>query len=132
MSLKCVSESTYCMRESAAKLAAPCVIFLLHFPTLSFRLSRFMLSQPFLELSLAFLAFVVGENIRENAPGKVFDLVLRNTGIVDELLFAAQAGCSLQFDMKFLRCSYAWVDDLYSRQGSFLKMENAGACQAAA
>lgn len=62
----------------------------------------------------------------------MFDLVLRNTGIVDELLFAAQAGCSLQFNMKFLRCGCVWVDNLYLRYASLLKMENAGACQAAA
>ena len=108
------------------------MIFLLHFPSLSFRLSRFVLSLPFPELSLAFFAFIVGEDIGEDAPGDVLDFVLRNTGIVDELLLAAQAGCSLRFDMKFLRCSCGWTDDLYWRHGSFPKMENAGACQAAA
>ena len=113
-------------------MAAPRAVDLLRFPFLSFRLSRSTLSLPFPELSLAFFTFVVGEDIGENAPGDVLDFVLRNTGIVDELLFTAQAGCSLRFDMKFLRCSYAWADDLYSRQGSLLKMENAGACQAAA
>ena len=91
-----------------------------------------MLSLPFPELPLTFFAFVVGENVGEDAPGDVLDLVLRNAGIVDELLSAAQAGCSLRFDMKFLRCSCGWTDDLYWRHGSFPKMENAGACQAAA
>ncbi len=62
---------------------------------------RFTLSLPFPEFPLAFCAFIVGENIREDAPGNVFDLVLRNTGIVDELLLAAQAGYSLRFNMKF-------------------------------
>ena len=85
---------------------------LLTFPYLSFRLFRFTLSQPFPELPLAFFAFVVGEDVRENAPGDVFDFVLRNTGIVDELLLAAKAGCSLRFDMKFLRCSCGWADNL--------------------
>ena len=93
------------MRKGAAKLAAPCAVTCLLFPFLSFRLSRFTLSQPFLELPLTFFAFVVGENVGEDAPGDVLDFVLRNTGIVDELLLAAQAGCSLRFDMKFLRCS---------------------------
>ena len=120
------------MRKSAAKLVAPFPVTCLLFPFLSFRLFRFTLSLPFPELPLAFFAFVVGENVREDAPSDVFDLVLRNTGIVDELLFAAQAGCSLRFDMKFLRCSCGWADDLYCRQDSLLKMENAGACQAAA
>ena len=71
-----------------------------------------MLSLPFPELPLTFFAFVVGENVGEDAPGDVFDFVLRNTGIVDELFPAAQAGCSLRFDMKFLRCSCGWADGL--------------------
>ena len=75
--------------------------YLLAFPFLSFRLFCFTLSQPFLELPLAFFTFVVGEDVWEDAPGDVFDFVLRNTGIVDELLLAAQAGYSLRFDMKF-------------------------------
>ena len=76
--------------------------YLLAFPCLSFRLSRFTLSQPLLELSLTFFTFVVGENVGEDAPGDVLDFVLRNTGIVDWLFSAAQADCSLRFDMKFL------------------------------
>ena len=86
-----------------SRFATVPVYQLLAFPCLSFRLSRFTLSQPLPELPLAFFAFVVGEDVRENAPGDVLDFVLRNTGIVDELLFAAQAGCSLRVDMKFLR-----------------------------
>ena len=86
--------------------------YLLAFPYLSFRLFRFTLNQPLPELPLAFFAFVVGENVGEDAPGNVLDFVLRNTGIVDELLFAAQAGCSLRFDMKFLRYSCGRADDL--------------------
>ena len=120
------------MRKGAAKLAAPRATCLLLFPFLSFRLFRFTLSLPFPELLLAFPTFVVGKDVGEDAPGNAFDLVLRNTGIVDELFLAAQAGCSLRSDMKFLRCSCARMDDLYLRQGSFLKTENADACQAAA
>ena len=86
--------------------------YLLAFPCLSFRLSRFTLSQPFPELPLSFFAFVVGEDVRQDTPGDVLDFVLRNAGIVDELFPAAQAGCSLRFDMKFLRCSCGWADDL--------------------
>ena len=86
--------------------------YLLAFPFLSFRLSRFTLSQPLPKLPLTFFAFVVGEDVRQDTPGDVFDFVLRNTGIVDELLLAAQAGCSLRFDMKFLRCSCGRADDL--------------------
>ena len=75
--------------------------YLLAFPLLSFRLSCFTLSLPFPELPLTFFAFVVGEDVGEDAPGDVLDFVLRNTGIVDELLLAAQAGWSLRFDIKF-------------------------------
>ena len=104
---------------------------LLTFPYLSFRLFRFTLNQPLPELPLAFFAFVVGEDVRENAPGDVLDFVLRNTGIVDELLLAAQAGCSLRFDMKFLRYSCGWADDLLLTAWlPSQETENAGACQA--
>lgn len=129
---KCGSGGTGHIRKGAVKLTAPCLVTCLLFPSLSFRLFCFTLSLPFPELPLAFCAFVVGENVREDAPGNVFNLVLRNTGIDDELLFAAQAGCSLRFDMKFLRCGCMWVDDLYLRQGLLLKTENADACQATA
>ena len=100
------------MRKGAAKLTAPCSVTFLLSPFLSFRLSRFTLSQPLPELPLTFFAFVVGEDVRENAPGDVLDFVLRNTGIVDELLLAAQAGCSLRFDMKLLKCSCGRADNL--------------------
>ena len=95
--------------------------YLLAFPYLSFRLFRFTLSQPLPELPLAFFTFVVGENVGEDAPGDVLDFVLRNTGIVDEFLFAAQVGCSLWFDMKFLRGSCGRADDLLLMACSFLK-----------
>ena len=95
--------------------------FVFRSPYLSFRLFRFTQSQPLPELPLAFFAFVVGEYVRENAPGDVLDFVLRNTGIVDELLLAAQAGCSLRFDMKFLRGSCGRADDLLLMACSFLK-----------
>ena len=85
---------------------------LLAFPCLSLRLFRFALSQPLPELPLAFFAFVVGEDVGEDAPGNVLDFVLRNTGMLHELLFAAQAGCSLRFDMKLLRFSCGRADDL--------------------
>ena len=84
----------------------------LTFPFLSFRLFRFTLSLPLPELPLTFFAFVVGEDVRQDAPGDVFDFVLRNTGIVDELFLAAQAGYSLRFDMKLLRCTCGRADDL--------------------
>ena len=95
--------------------------YLLTFPYLSFRLFRLTLSQPLPELPLTFFTFVVGEDVRENTPGDVLDFVLRNTGIVDELLLAAQAGYSLRFDIKFLSCSFGFADDLCWRHGSLLK-----------
>ena len=105
--------------------------YLLAFPYLSFRLFRFALSQPFPELPLAFFAFVVGEDVGEDTPGDVLDFVLRNTGIVDWLFPAAQAGCSLRFGMKFLRCSCGWTDNLLLTAWLLSQeTENAGACQA--
>ena len=74
--------------------------YLLAFPYLSFRCFRFTLSQSLPELPLTFFTFVVGENVREDTPGDVFDLVLRDTGMLHELFSAAQAGYSLRFDMK--------------------------------
>ena len=119
---KCVSFRAICIRKGAAKLAAPCAVtYLLTFPYLSFRLFRLTLSQPLPELPLTFFAFVVGEDVGEDAPGDVLDFVLRNTGIVDELFPAAQAGYSLRFDMKFLSCSFGFADDLCWRHGSLLK-----------
>lgn len=105
---KCVSGGACHTRKGAAKLTAPCLVTCLRFPFLSFRLFRFTLSLPFPELPLAFCAFIVGEDVWENTPGNVFNLMLRNTGIVDELLLVVQAGCSLRFDMKFLRCGCGW------------------------
>ena len=104
---KCLLHEKRC-RQAGGTLCG----YLLAFPCLSFRLSRFTLSQPLPELPLTFFTFVVGEDVGENAPGDVLDFMLRNTGIVDELLFAAQAGCSLRFDMKLLRCSCSLVDNL--------------------
>ena len=105
--------------------------YLLAFPYLSFRLFRFTQSQPFSELPLTFFAFVIGEDVGEDTPGDVLDFVLRNTGIVDWLFPAAQAGCSLRFGMKFLRCSCGWTDNLLLTAWLLSQeTENAGACQA--
>lgn len=129
--LKCVSGGACCMRKGAAKLTAPCSVNYLLFPLLSFRLSCFTLSLPFPELPLAFFAFVIGEDVGEDTPGDVLDFVLRNTGIVDWLFPAAQAGCSLRFGMKFLRCSCGWTDNLLLTAWLLSQeTENAGACQA--
>lgn len=104
---KCLLHGERC-RQAGGTLCG----YLLAFPYPSFRLSRLTLNQPLPELPLAFFTFVVGENVGEDAPGDVLNFVLRNTGIVDELLLAAQAGCSLRFDMKLLRCSCSRVDNL--------------------
>ena len=86
--------------------------YLLAFPYLSFRLSRFTPSQPFPELPLTFFTFVVGEDVGEDTPGDMLDFVLRNTGMLHELFLAAQAGYSLRIVMKFLWCSCGRADDL--------------------
>lgn len=108
----------YLLHEKRCRQAGSTLCgYLLAFPYLSFRLHCLTLSQPFPELPLSFFAFVVGEDVRKDATGNVLDFVLRNTGIVDELLLAAQAGCSLRFDIKFLRCSCGWADDLLRMTG---------------
>ena len=104
---KCLLHEKRC-RQAGGTLCS----YLLAFPCLSFRLSRFTLSQPLPELPLAFFAFVVGKDVRQDAPGDVLDFVPWNTGIVDWLFLAAQAGCSLRFDMKFLWCSSGWAGNL--------------------
>ena len=104
---KCLLHEKRCRQASGTLCGC-----LLAFPYLSFRLFRFTLSQPLPELPLTFFTFVVGEDVGENTPSDVLDFVLRNTGIIYELLLAAQAGCSLRFDMKFLRYSYGRADDL--------------------
>ena len=104
---KCLLQEKRC-RQAGGTLSG----YLFAFPCLSFRCFRFTLSQPLLEFPLSFFAFVVGEDVRQDAPGDVLDFVLRYAGIVDELFPAAQAGCSLRFDMKFLRCCCGWTDGL--------------------
>ena len=104
---KCLLHEKRC-RQAGGTLRG----YLLAFPCLSFRLFRFMMSKPFPELPLTFFAFVGGEDVGEDTPVDVLDFVLRNTGIVDWLFPAAQAGCSLRFDMKFLRCSCGRADNL--------------------
>ena len=71
------------------------------FTILSFRLFRFLHCFPFLELPLAFLGFVVGDNIGKYAPGDWFNDVLRNTGIVHGFLFAAHKFWSLRVVLNF-------------------------------
>ena len=45
---------------------------------------------PFPKFPLSFLALVEGDNVGKDATGDMLNLVLRNTGIVDELLPASQ------------------------------------------
>lgn len=91
---------THCSNEKRChKTGGTLFGYLLTF-SLSFRLSRFTLSQPLLELPLTFFSFVIVENVRQDATGNVLDFVLWNTGIVDKFLFAAQVGCSLRFDIE--------------------------------
>ena len=51
---------------------------------------RFTSGLPFPKLPLTFLALIKGDNVRQNAPGNVLDLMLRNAGIVDEFLSTSQ------------------------------------------
>ena len=70
-------------------MAAPRYI-LGFFTFLSFRLFCVALCFPFVELPLAFLGFIISDNVGKNAPGDGFNDVLRNTGIVHGFLFAGQ------------------------------------------
>ena len=70
-------------------VAAPRFILGL-FTFLSFRLFCVTLCFPFSELPLAFLGFVVCDDVGKNAPGDCFNSVWRNTGIVHGFLFAGQ------------------------------------------
>ena len=48
------------------------------------------LGLPRCKLPLAFLALIEREDVRQEAPGELFDLVLRDVGVVYELLPTTQ------------------------------------------
>ena len=54
-------------------------------------LSLFPLRFPFGELPLTLCAVVVGENVRQDTPRNLFNFVLRDVGVVDELLSSPQS-----------------------------------------
>ena len=54
------------------------------------RLSLFPLRFPFGKLPPAFLAVIVGENVRQNTPRNLLNFVLRDVGVVDELFSSPQ------------------------------------------
>ena len=70
------------------QLATPCQFTF--FTVISFRLFCFTMSHPFLELPLSFLALIEWDNVGEDTPGDVLDLVLRNAGIVDVILLRTE------------------------------------------
>ena len=53
-------------------------------------LSLFPLRFPFGKLPLALLAVIVGENVRQDTPRNLLNFVLRDVGVVDELLSSPQ------------------------------------------
>ena len=55
-----------------------------------FFLQRLLLAFPLGKLPLTFLALIESDNVGQDATGNVLDLMLRNAGIVDELLPASQ------------------------------------------
>ena len=131
-------------------MAAPRFILGL-FTFLSFRLFCVTLCFPFSELPLAFLGFVICNDIGKNAPGDCFNSVWRNTGIVHGFLFATHKFLIPPGSIKFSR--YSWIyaygrgfmADLLSDVGLFdtgtgyavlpgknLRNENADTCQAIA
>ena len=62
----------------------------------------FSLLLPFSKFPLAFLAFTESENVRQDAAGYCFDLVLGNIGVVDQLFSSTQM---------YLRVSQRWFTD---------------------
>lgn len=70
--------------------AAPHTVSNMVFGMCSFLHFRFTPGLPFPKLPLAFLTLIEGDNVRQDATGNVLDLMLRNAGIVDELLSASQ------------------------------------------
>ena len=65
-------------------------------------LLHFSLLLPFKKLPLSFLALIEGQNVRQDAAGDCFNLVLRNIGVVDQLFSSTQM---------YLRVSQRWVTD---------------------
>ena len=59
------------------------------------------------ELPLAFLGFVICDDIGKNATGDCFNGVLRNTGIVHGFLFATHKFLIPPGSIKFSR--YSWI-----------------------
>ena len=54
------------------------------------RLSLLPLRFPFGKLPLALLAVIVGKNVRQDTPRNLLNFVLRDVGVVDELLSSPQ------------------------------------------
>ena len=54
------------------------------------RLSLFPPRFPFGKLPLALLAVIVGENVRQDTPRNLLNFVLRDVGVVNELLSSPQ------------------------------------------
>ena len=54
------------------------------------RLSLFPLRFPFGKLPPALLAVIVGENVRQDTPRNLLNFVLRDVGVVNELLSSPQ------------------------------------------
>ena len=65
-------------------------------------LLHFSLLLPFRKLPLPFLALIEGQNVRQDAAGYCFDLVLGNIGVVDQLFSSTQM---------YLRVSQKWFTD---------------------
>ena len=65
---------------SSGNLVAAAVLIVFEIP----------LPLPFCKFPLAFLAFVKGKNVREDAAGDLLDLVLRDAGVVDEPFASTQ------------------------------------------
>lgn len=88
-------------KSGAASLWAAPLLVKYGFWGLCFLYFRFTPGLPFPKLPLAFLTLIESNNIRQDTPGDVLNLVLRNAGIVDELLPASQV-VKVTSDFQFL------------------------------
>lgn len=55
---------------------------------------------PFGKLPLALLTVIVGKNVRQDTPRDLFNFMLRDVGVVDELLSSSQGHALFQLQNK--------------------------------
>ena len=74
------------------KISSPAMssVILGVFAIVGFLLQRFLLAFPLGKLPLTLLALVIRQNVRPDAACDLFDLVLRDTAVIDYFLASTQ------------------------------------------